>query len=166
MFLEHWDKQKILSSILQRFSYLLDEWIAKICKKKISRRLFKKKDIVKIWSVCIAIECFLRFVMLSSIYPDWECFSPLFGQIGLKLIEIDQTCSNWIKQDQTCSNLIQLDQIGSMWFKMDPIGSNLIKLDQIGLKLIRIDQSCSKLFKVVQSCSNWIKLVQTCMWEP
>ena len=33
MFLEHWNRQKILSDIRQRFSCLLDEGIAKKCKK-------------------------------------------------------------------------------------------------------------------------------------
>ena len=33
MFLEHWNRQKILSSIRQHFSCQLDEEIAKICKK-------------------------------------------------------------------------------------------------------------------------------------
>ena len=32
MFLEHWNRQKILSNIRQRFSCLLSEWIAKKCK--------------------------------------------------------------------------------------------------------------------------------------
>ena len=34
MFLEHWNRQKILSNICQCFSCPLDEWIAKRCKKK------------------------------------------------------------------------------------------------------------------------------------
>ena len=32
-FLEHWNSQKSLCNIWQRFSCLLDEWIEKICKK-------------------------------------------------------------------------------------------------------------------------------------
>ena len=32
-FLEHWNSQKKCYNIWQRFSYLLDEWIEKICKK-------------------------------------------------------------------------------------------------------------------------------------
>ena len=31
-FLEHWNSQKIICNIRHRFSYLLDEWIEKICK--------------------------------------------------------------------------------------------------------------------------------------
>ena len=42
MFLEHWNRQKTLSSIRQRFSCLLDEWIEKIYKKKFSRSPFLK----------------------------------------------------------------------------------------------------------------------------
>ena len=34
MFLEQWNKQKILSNIRQLFSCLLDEWIPRKCKKK------------------------------------------------------------------------------------------------------------------------------------
>ena len=34
-FLEPWNREKSLTLIWQRFSYLLDEWIAKISKKKI-----------------------------------------------------------------------------------------------------------------------------------
>ena len=41
MFLEHWNRQKILSSIRQCFSCLLDEWIANICKKKFQDAFLK-----------------------------------------------------------------------------------------------------------------------------
>ena len=33
VFLEHWNSQKTLCNIRQRFSCLLDEWVKKICKK-------------------------------------------------------------------------------------------------------------------------------------
>jgi hypothetical protein len=39
------NRQKILSSIQQRFSCLLDEWIAKICKYFFSQWLFFKSTL-------------------------------------------------------------------------------------------------------------------------
>ena len=41
MFLEHWNRQKNISDIPQRFSYLLDEGIAKKCKKNHDGFFFK-----------------------------------------------------------------------------------------------------------------------------
>ena len=55
MFLEHWNRQKILSKIWQRFSCLLDEWIAKKCKKtffwpvSISRNIRWNRDLDMQW---------------------------------------------------------------------------------------------------------------------
>jgi hypothetical protein len=60
MFLEHWNRQKSLSNIWQHFSCLLDEWIAKLCKKKIT--MF-----------------FLKFT-LSVLRCTWT------GQINLKIL--------------------------------------------------------------------------------
>ena len=47
MFLEHWNRQKNISVIRQCFSCLLDELIAKISKKKISRWLFEIIHIIR-----------------------------------------------------------------------------------------------------------------------
>ena len=66
-------------------------------------------------------------------------------QIGLNLIQIDQTCSYWfmlVQSDQTCSKLVQ----------------NLFKLDQTCSNWIKLVQTCSSLFKFVQTCSNLFKL--------
>ena len=74
MFLEHWNRQKILSNIRQRFSCLLDEWIAKISKKKIfSRWLFEIIHIIRfeIWDLRSRdLKIFLGYdINYLSIWP-------------------------------------------------------------------------------------------------
>ena len=49
MFLEQWNMQKILSNIRQRFSCLLDEWIAKKCKKKFFAVAFSLNPLYPFW---------------------------------------------------------------------------------------------------------------------
>ena len=48
-------------------------------------------------------------------------------QIGVKLVQSDQICSNWIKLDQTFRtrlDWINVVQNGFNWLKIDQIGSN------------------------------------------
>ena len=49
MFLEHWNRQKSLSNIWQRFSCLLDERIAKKCKKTFFRGGFFLNPLYPFW---------------------------------------------------------------------------------------------------------------------
>ena len=72
MFLEHRNRQKILSNIRQHFSCLLDEWIAKKCKKK-SRCFFFKSALSVLrcsWTGRINLKIFFGYdVNYLSIQP-------------------------------------------------------------------------------------------------
>ena len=74
MFLEHWNRQKILSDIQQHFSFLLDEGIAKKCRKKKFRGGFFFKSILSVlrctWTGRINLKIFLRYnINYLSIWP-------------------------------------------------------------------------------------------------
>ena len=63
MFLQHWNRQKILSSFWQRFSCLLDEWIAKLCKFFFKIAFFK-----------------------NPLYLFWDAHGLVTGRINLKIL--------------------------------------------------------------------------------
>ena len=74
MFLEHWNRQKSLSNIRQRFSCLFVEWIAKKCKKKIFRGGFFFKSTLSVlrctWTGRINLKIFLGYhINYLSIWP-------------------------------------------------------------------------------------------------
>ena len=72
MFLEHWNRQKIISSIGQRFSCLLDEWIGKICKNNFSPCFFLNPLSVlrRTWTGRINLKILLGYnINYLSIWP-------------------------------------------------------------------------------------------------
>ena len=74
MFLEHWNRQKIISDIRQRFSCLLDERIEKKCKFFFSRWLFFFKSTLSVlrctWTGRINLKIFLGYdINYLSIWP-------------------------------------------------------------------------------------------------
>ena len=74
MFLEHWNRQKILCDIWQRFSYLLDERIEKKCKIFFFRGGFFFKSTLSIlrciWTGRINLKIFLGYnINYLSIWP-------------------------------------------------------------------------------------------------
>ena len=74
MFLEHWYRQKILSYIRQRFSYLFDELISKKCKKNFFRGGFFFKSTLSVlrstWTDRINLKIFLgHHIAYLSIWP-------------------------------------------------------------------------------------------------
>ena len=73
-FLEHWNRQKSLSNIRQRFSCLLDKGIAKICKKKKFHEGFFFKSTLSVlrctWTGRINLKIFLGYnINYLSIWP-------------------------------------------------------------------------------------------------
>ena len=77
-YLEHWNRQKILSNIRQHFSYLLDEWIAKKCKKIFFRGGFFLKSTLSVlrctWTGRINLSTHeKRFRMLERIFCLFQC---------------------------------------------------------------------------------------------
>ena len=73
-FLEHWNRQKSLSNIRQRFSCLLDKGIAKICKKKNFHEGFFFKSTLSVlrctWTGRINLKIFLGYnITYLSIWP-------------------------------------------------------------------------------------------------
>ena len=72
-FLEHWNSQKILCNIRQRFSCLLDEWIEKICKKKKFTVSFFNSTLSVLrctWTGQINLKIFLGYhINYLSIWP-------------------------------------------------------------------------------------------------
>ena len=73
-FLEHWNSQKSLCNIWQRFSCLLDEWIEKICKKNFFHGGFFLKSTLSVlrctWTGQINLKIFLGYhIKYLSIWP-------------------------------------------------------------------------------------------------
>ena len=73
-FLEHWNSQKSLCNIWHRFSYLLDELIEKICKKKFFHGGFFFKSTLSVlrctWTGLINLKIFLgHHINHLSIWP-------------------------------------------------------------------------------------------------
>ena len=73
-FLEHWNSQKILCNIKQCFSFLLDEWIEKICKKIFFHGGFFFKSTLSVlrctWTGRINLKIFLGYhINYLSIWP-------------------------------------------------------------------------------------------------
>ena len=73
MFLEHWNRQKILSNIRQCFSCLLDELIAKNAKKKFRGGFFFKSTFSVLrctWTGRINLKIFFGYdINYLSIWP-------------------------------------------------------------------------------------------------
>ena len=92
VFLEHWNSQKSLCNIQQRFSCLLDEWIEKIC-KNLSRWLFLKSTLSVLrctWTGGINLKIFLGYhINYLSIWP-LMCH-PWFPTSTV--IQVAETCS-------------------------------------------------------------------------
>ena len=73
-FVEHWNSQKSLCNIRHRFSYLLDEWIEKICKKMFFEGGFFFKSTLSVlrctWTGRINLKIFLgEDINYLSIWP-------------------------------------------------------------------------------------------------
>ena len=73
-FLEHWKSQKSLCNIWHRFSYLLDEWIEKICKNFFFHGGFFFKSTLSVlrctWTGRINLKIFLgHHINYLSIWP-------------------------------------------------------------------------------------------------
>ena len=73
-FLEHWNSQKSVCNIWQRFSCLLDEWIEKICKKLFFHDGFFFKSTLSVlrctWTGRINLKIFLGYhINYLSIWP-------------------------------------------------------------------------------------------------
>ena len=78
-FLEHWNSQKSLCNIRHRFSYLLDEWIEKICKKNFFHGGFFFKSTLSVlrctWTGRINLKIFLgHHVNYLNIWPFFAYF--------------------------------------------------------------------------------------------
>ena len=86
MFLEHWNKQKILSSIQQHFSCLLDEWIAKIWRKKNHVVFFLKSTLSVLrctWTIPINLKILLGFN--NNCLSIWQASAEKLGALNLLL---------------------------------------------------------------------------------
>ena len=73
-FLEHWNSQKSVCNVQQRFSWLLDEWIEKICKNIIFHSGFSFKSTLSFsrctWTGWINLKIFLGYhINYLSIWP-------------------------------------------------------------------------------------------------
>ena len=74
MFLEHWNRKKILSNIRQRFSCLIDEWVEIKCKKKQFVVAFHLKSTLLVlrctWTGRINLKTLLGYdIKYLSIWP-------------------------------------------------------------------------------------------------
>ena len=108
MFLEYWNRQKGLSNIWQRLSCLLDEWIAKMCKKIFfMMALFLKSNLSILrctWTGGINLKILLGYninclriwpFMRHPLFPTIKASKLIFICFQFQLLSTMQGLNNW-----------------------------------------------------------------------